>query len=136
MDYDIKESVVYYNCPECSKDLMSSMNDAGLRGGCTSCEASFIIPGEKEKTDIDNERIILFSFILYKYGVPFSEACGISPGNFFDISLASRHVIDYAKRKIKSKDPNSNNLLKFIDEMEFFKDVILLTYKKISSIKL
>lgn len=58
--YEIREGslgkTVVYSCPYCGTRLVSTLNEAGGTDNCPDCAAEFIVPGEKEQKELDEQQ--------------------------------------------------------------------------------
>ena len=68
MNFQIKKRLlggysVKYECPRCKTGLSSALTDAGRVDACPDCQATFTVPGAKERDELqlrlaeDRERI-------------------------------------------------------------------------------
>ena len=60
VQYDVSSGplgkTVAYGCPSCGARLTSSLNDAGGTDHCPDCATGFIVPGEKEQAEFEQQR--------------------------------------------------------------------------------
>lgn len=59
-EFHLREGIagpsVRYQCPKCREPLVSPLGDAGAIDSCPTCGLRFVVPGEKDKSEFEQQR--------------------------------------------------------------------------------
>jgi uncharacterized Zn finger protein (UPF0148 family) len=53
----LKKIYVKFSCPGCGLELHNSLDESGNKETCPGCQATFVIPGESKKRELEKQRL-------------------------------------------------------------------------------